>query len=278
MEQNIKSGIVLGLVGLVMVTGTTFASPAEVNWGPDGWRLLGGTIALTLATLYTLRLLVGGRAALQFMASTLVVAWLAEAIGLQGNWLFGGAYAYHANVQPVLPGGVPLFIPLAWFVLCGVPVVLIRSLKTTNVDGTRHWGRILFKSAYSALGVVACDLALDPIAVSLGLWVWERPGPYFGVPLMNCVGWWVVAWVVFLVGYGGLKIDRHREPALAVRYELVWGGAHLMMLILLGYAASNRAGCGQPVLLAMMAMLPLSVRWLSELYGTLQARRRGVVR
>lgn len=273
MEKNIRAGIFLGFICLVLLAGTAFASTEAVDWGPDGWRLLGGTIACSLATLYTLSLLSGGRAALRFMACTLAIAWLAEGIGLQGNWLFGGAYRYHSAVQPVLPGGVPVFIPLAWFVLAGFSVMLLRGLKTTHPDGTRDARRILFKAAFSAVGVAAYDLALDPIAVSVGLWTWDQPGWYFGVPLMNFVGWWVVAFIIFLAGYGWTAIDHPHAHKISVRYDVVWGVAHVSLLTLLGLAVNNRTGCGQPVLLAIAAMSPLSLRWLSDVYWKVKSCR-----
>ena len=37
--------------------------------------------------------------------------------------------------------------------------------------------------------VVVCDLVLDPAAVSLGFWAWDEPGWYYGVPLVNFLGW-----------------------------------------------------------------------------------------
>jgi bisanhydrobacterioruberin hydratase len=45
--------------------------------------------------------------------------------------------------------------------------------------------------ALTALSAVAIDLVLDPAAVNLGLWGWENPGFYYGVPLINFFGWLV---------------------------------------------------------------------------------------
>ncbi len=275
MKKNIRILIFLGLIALVLGTGAVFASSSTVEWEPAGWRLLAGTAALSLATLYTISLLDGRRAALVFMVTTLVISWLAEAIGLQGNLLFGGAYIYHADVQPLLPGGVPLFIPFAWFVLSGLPVMLLRSLKTTHPDGTLNGRQLIWKSALGAWGVMACDLALAPSAVSAGLWSWDRLGAYFEIPLMNFVGWWVVAFVVFLVGYGWAGLGRKPLPSQSLRYDLVWGGAYGLLLLLLAVAASNRMDCGLPVWVALAAISPLSLRWLNEVFCEIKIRRGG---
>jgi uncharacterized membrane protein len=193
---------------------------------------------------------------------------------LQGGWLFGGAYHYHPAVRPVLPGGVPLFIPLAWFVLCGLPLMLLRSLKTWRPDGTRDVPRLVFKSALAAWGVMACDLALDPIAVSLGLWTWESPGAYFGIPGLNFLGWWVVAFGVFLAGCGWAGFGDRPAPPVPIRYDLGWGVAHGLLLILLALCASNRLGEGMPVAFAVAAISPLSLRWVAEVYWKIKVRRR----
>ena len=272
MENNVKAAVVLGFALLVAWAGMSFASVQENQWGQDGWRLLAGTVALSLGTLHTLSLLGGRRAALRFMAGALAISWLAETVGLHGVWPFGG-YRYHPDLRPLLPGGVPVFIPLAWFVLAGIPALLLKGLQTTRADGRRDPVRLLHKIALSAIGMVACDLALDPIAVSLGLWQWDRPGAYFGVPAQNFAGWGLVSLGVFGAGYGLAGFDRRHPEAISLRYDLAWGAAHVGLLVLLGCAVSSRTGSGQPVLAAMVAMSPLSARWLAELYGKVRSCR-----
>jgi len=274
MEKTTKAILFFGFVVLALWAGTAFASTEEVVWQADHWRLLGGTLAMSLATLYTLSQLDGRRAALRFMASTLVLSWIAEVVGLNGKLLFGGIYEYHADVQLVLPGGVPLFIPLAWFFLSGLSVMLLRSLGTRGEDGHLAWGRLGFKCALAAWGVMACDLVLDPIAVSVGLWTWEGGGRYFGIPLLNFAGWFGVAFVLFAVGYGWAGLGRREPRPISIRYDVVWGLAHGLLLILLGVAASSRLGGTLPIWLALLAISPLSLRWLNEVIWKIKQRRR----
>jgi uncharacterized membrane protein len=270
-----KSGteaVFLGLVAFVVLAGATFASAAEVNWRQGGWRLMGGAAALSLTTLLTLSRLGGWRSALRFMAITLAISWLAETTGLRCGWPFGAIYRYTVDVQPVLPGGVPLFIPLAWFVLAGIPVMLLRSMKTARPNGSLDAGRILWKSALGALGMVACDLALDPVAVSHGLWIWDPPGAYYGVPWPNFMGWWAVSFIVFLTGYSWTALGRATAHPVSIRYDLAWFGAHLLLVVLLGSAVNSRAGSGTPMLLAMAVLSPLSLRWLAEVHCKIKLR------
>ena len=273
MGKSLNAATLAGLVLPVFLAGASFASVSEPDWASDGWRLLVGALALSLATLHTLRLQGGSRAAGRFLASTLAIAWLAEAVGLRGGWLFGGVYAYHPALRPVLPGGVPLFIPFAWFVLAGIPVVLLRSLDTTRPDGRAAGGRRLFKAAFAAVGVVALDLALDPIAVSTGLWTWASPGAYFGVPWTNFAGWWGVAFAVFLVGDGWAGLGRAGENRRALRYDLTWTLAHLLLLVLLGGAAIRRVGSAWPAAWTIVALAPLIAVWLRDLGWSILAAR-----
>lgn len=57
----------------------------------------------------------------------------------------------------------------------------------------------------SALWMTAMDLVIDPLAANeLSYWHWRDGGPYFGVPLINFIGWFAVSLIVFYIP---------REPA-----------------------------------------------------------------
>ncbi len=44
------------------------------------------------------------------------------------------------------------------------------------------------------------DLSVDPISSTLqGLWVWTYPGAYFGVPISNFFGWFLVVYIFFQI-------------------------------------------------------------------------------
>ena len=276
--QRMQTAIFPGLVGAALWAGIPYASAAEVDWTRDGLGLLAGTVAVSLAAWRTVALAAGWRGAFRFLAATVALAWLAEVVGLEGGWLFGCAYRYSSALRPVLPGGVPLFIPLAWFSLAGIPVLLLHGWRTTRPDGSPDAVRTVAKAAWSALGMVACDLALDPVAVSLGLWTWERPGPYFGVPWMNFAGWWLVSFLVFWAGYGWAFRTRAAEADLPLRHEAAWGVAHGALLVLLAVAVWNRAGSAGPLWLALAAMLPLSLFWLNRLHARIRAAGFGALR
>ena len=48
--------------------------------------------------------------------------------------------------------------------------------------------------------MVMWDLTIDPISATLqGLWVWANPGPYFGIPISNFFGWFLVVYIFLQV-------------------------------------------------------------------------------
>lgn len=267
------TGLFLGLVLLVVLAGTAFASTDDVVWKHDSWALLGGALALALAAWHTVSLVAGRRAAVRFLASTLILSWLAECVGLHGGWLFSGTYRYHPDVAVVLPGGVPAFIPLAWFTLASFPAMVLRRLSPPRPDDARAGRRVLCRSALAAVAMVACDLSLDPVAVSLGLWSWDRPGTYFGVPWMNFAGWWVVAFVIFWTGYAWMGLDPAEERRIPLRYDLAWGLAQVALLLLLGVGAFHRIGSAWPLLATLAILAAVSGEWINYMYWRVRGCR-----
>ena len=48
--------------------------------------------------------------------------------------------------------------------------------------------------------MVGWDLIFDPTEVSRGLWVWEKSGWYYGIPIENFLGWFLgVAIAIFSI-------------------------------------------------------------------------------
>ena len=98
-------------------------------------------------------------------------------------------------------GLVPLLIPVAWFMMSYPSFILARRLVPgiQLVPGMKNlWTWRLSVAAVGAVIMTAWDLAMDPMMVAGGHWVWDEPGAYFGIPLQNYWGWWLTIFVVFL--------------------------------------------------------------------------------
>jgi uncharacterized membrane protein len=168
-----------------------------------------------------------------------VAAWASEVLGSETGIPFG-AYHYTESLQPQLLG-VPLLIPLAWLMM--LPPSWAVAQRLTG----RHSGPAFV--AVSALAFTAWDLFLDPQMVRWGLWSWDAPGAYFGIPLVNFAGWLLVsALITALVRPPALPVG----PLVAI-YALTWlieTAGQVMFWQLCGPAACGFIGMGVFVVLA----------------------------
>ncbi|PWH12958.1 MAG: carotenoid biosynthesis protein [Anaerolineae bacterium] len=139
------------------------------------------------------------------------VAFLAEWLGSSSGFPFG-KYHYTPLLQPQL-AGVPLIIPLAWMMMLPPAWAIAQILlgeKTTLATGR---GILL-----SALAFTAWDLFLDPQMTAWGFWVWEQPGAYFGIPLVNFGGWILVSGLITALA----RPSNLPWQPLAVVYATTW--------------------------------------------------------
>lgn len=185
--------------------------------GEETFPLL-ATLGVLAQTGATLLALVQGWAMGRILRTTGVIfgfTLAVEVLGAATGFPFGH-YDYTAALQPQL-AGVPLLIPLAWammiFPAWGVTETLLERRRA-------RLGRA-YPAAFAALaGLVftAWDLFLDPQMVARGLWVWEQPGGFFGIPWANYLGWWLTAAVLsLLVRPAGLP----QTPLIWI-YALTW--------------------------------------------------------
>jgi len=184
-----------------------------------------GVLAQFGTTLLALWLQWGGRKALATAGLVAVLTWMIEMVGVQTGLPFG-AYHYSDTFRPQL-AGVPLLIPLAWMMMLAPAWAVSQILLdgwSERLGGAQSGRYRLAFAALAGLAFTAWDLYLDPQMVGRGLWVWESPGAYFGIPLLNFLGWWLsataVTWVVFT-----FLIDQPRRletGRLAFIYLLTW--------------------------------------------------------
>lgn len=132
----------------------------------------------------------GWRRVFQTVLVAAVFTYLAELLGSQTGFPFG-KYHYTGLLQPQL-AGVPLLIPLAWLMMLPPAWAIADMILGKNIN------RVKF-SLLSALILTAWDLFLDPQMVGWGFWVWETPGPYFGIPISNYLGWILTACLITLL-------------------------------------------------------------------------------
>lgn len=169
--------------------------------------ILGVLLQASLAALFVAQA-AGARRATIIAATVITLAWASEALGSKTGFPFG-AYDYTATLQPQLLG-VPLLIPLAWLMMLP-PAWAVAQRLTGKRSGPAF-------VIVSALAFTAWDLFLDPQMVHWGLWVWENPGAYFGIPLVNFAGWLLVSGLITALARPPVLPDR----PLVIIYTLTW--------------------------------------------------------
>ena len=159
------------------------------------------SLAILARTWSTRRLLLSAGLAL-------LLAWGLEALGSTTGVPFG-RYRYTDRLRPQL-GHVPLLIPFAWLMMLPPAWAVAR-----RICGQR---RALCFVPIASLAFTAWDLFLDPQMVQWELWVWDEPGPYFGIPVQNYAGWLIGSALIT----AAVRPAALRSDALVVVYTLTW--------------------------------------------------------
>jgi len=157
-------------------------------------------VILLLFSLWHASVALGVRLTLAFFAITTVTSWIFEEIGVATGLVYG-SYHYTATLGPWL-GSVPILIPLAWFMLVYPSYVVANLIAHGWPVGTPGGrGHLVRLALLGALVMTAWDLVVDPIlsGPTVGAWVWERGGPYYGVPVQNYLGWIVTTFTAYVL-------------------------------------------------------------------------------
>jgi putative membrane protein len=193
-----------------------------------------------------------------FLASTcFLLGCFAEIFGVRYGLLFGGHYTY-LDVD-VSYFGVPLIIPVFWVIFiytshCLINTFLLFLGRKKPARGDRGGlGRLAALVALDGVLVVIIDIIMDPIMVKAGKWEWADGGPYFGVPLGNFLGWFILACIAS-GSFRALEYVRPRpEPDFPRRFHLVPAVSYgLALLGLIIYAIHIDMLPIIPVALALM--------------------------
>ena len=186
----------------VFFSATMYLILTEAVWSwvrLPGLGNIGFTLVFVLFALLHCGAMEGFSRTSQFFVISGVVAYVMEEAGVRTGLIYG-PYHYSDMLGAKL-GHVPVIIPLAWFMMIypswRVAQALLRGADTRSLAG------VTGQAIVAALVMTGWDMIMDPGMARAGTWVWERGGPYFGVPLRNYMGWlgttfniyWVVSWL-----------------------------------------------------------------------------------
>lgn len=219
-QLNLASRVLLGLWLFLMIL-----IPHVFRLG-DRPSLLA---ALSLSILFQVGLILHllfpalrGLATLRFGLLFFSLAWLAEFVGHTTGVPFG-RYTYTDALWPQF-GNVPIQVPAAWLMMLPPALATGTLICGNSFSAGRYpqWTNMAVSSLTSGLAFTAWDLFLDPQMVAWGMWQWESPGRYFGVPLVNFFGWTLTATFLMFVFS---RVSRPKSlplEALLLVYTAVW--------------------------------------------------------
>jgi putative membrane protein len=120
-----------------------------------------------------------------------------------------GHFTYSSALGNLIAGVVPRTVLLAY------PPILFAAATLSSHTVRSTPARILLAGAIG----LAIDLVFDPAAVHAGFWAWDVPGPYYGVPMINFIGWAVTGTIYAAIFFLAAKRELDRDgcvPVMAV--------------------------------------------------------------
>ncbi|MFB6146567.1 MAG: carotenoid biosynthesis protein [Halobacteriaceae archaeon] len=152
---------------------------------------------------------------LLFLGAALVYGVVLEQLVI----LHFDAYTYNIADAILTVGDVPLVIGVGWATIIYSGVQVARRLGVSA----------RLRPLFVALFALHIDLAIDAIAIRVPFWTWARVGAWFGVPLGNFTGWFLVA-SCFVASWQAVR-DRVPSRALAGPLTIVLAVAGLVVVL-----------------------------------------------
>jgi uncharacterized membrane protein len=219
----VTSGVGLGLILINVPLGMIIPFRVEM--------VLGYVWTLIIFVGWHAILTKGWKRSLLMLAVSFVIAFTAEALGVNFGLVFG--HYYYTPKLGFQIVGVPLQAALTWEPILYAAFLMTDLVAPSPLEPGAPWRKklpaYLRAAGIGAVATTAWDLMIDPVAVSDGWWVWRDGGAYVpyvqtGVPVSNYLGWLGVSFtIIFLykVITGWAPAPR-RSPALSIYSPLAF--------------------------------------------------------
>ncbi|MDX6260043.1 MAG: hypothetical protein QOH84_1731 [Kribbellaceae bacterium] len=120
-----------------------------------------------------------------FVAAGLVISNILENLSIQTGFPFG--HYHYTGAGKIFQ--VPWFIGPA-YLATGYLAWIVATVLLDDVRRRSPWLTTIGTPVVGAFAMTAWDLAFDPTASTIHqAWIWEDGGGFFGVPLVNYLGW-----------------------------------------------------------------------------------------
>ena len=131
-----------------------------------------------------------------FSIVTFVISWGYETSSILTGFPFGH-YVYTDKLVPKL-GLVPMLIMPAYFSM-GYLAWTLGHVLLDRFDDRLAGAEVVLVPMLASFVMVMWDLTIDPASSTIaGVWIWRDGGSYFGVPLVNFIGWYLCVFTIYL--------------------------------------------------------------------------------
>jgi putative membrane protein len=180
--------------------------------------------------------LYGFRGIFVFAAVCFVFGNISENLGILTGFPFG--HYYFTDVMGPKLFRVPVLLGLA-YVGMGYLSWTLGSLILGGIRNPLRGSRVVTLPLIAGFIMVAWDLSNDPIWSTIEhAWIWRNGGAYFGVPVVNFLGWYLTVYVIyqlFALYLRGRSIDPNLLPSsywhLAVLFYGVSAAGNILLAI-----------------------------------------------
>jgi uncharacterized membrane protein len=167
----------------------------QISKNPVGSAIAGSIVVFVIAGLHG-RERYGLKNIAIFFLVTWAVSLFFEALSVNTTLLLVH-YHYTAALSLVSLFGVPLLIIVAYFGT-GYFSWMLSHVFTGQFNKKLEGKWIFVVPLIAAFILVMWDLGMDPIfSTVLTFWEWESPGTYFGVPILNFLGWFLIGFTFY---------------------------------------------------------------------------------
>ena len=158
-----------------------------------------------------------------------------------------GDYAYTDLLGGKWFGRVPYLIPLSWFTMT-IPAYALAKAALPSA-------RVVYRIALAAFLLALWDLSLDPAMSYLtNYWLWDEPGFFYGMPLVNLAGWYGTGLVLMSALYA-IGADSWID-----RLNIRWTATYYLLVLAMPFGMVLASGLWGAVAATLLALLPIG--WL----------------
>jgi putative membrane protein len=168
----------------------------------------------------------GWRAIGVFVVAGLVISNILENLSIRTGFPFGH-YHYTGGGKIFL---VPWFIGPA-YLATGYLAWVVATVLLGDVRRYSPWLTTIGTPVIAAFAMTAWDLSLDPVASTINqAWIWENGGGFFGVPLVNFLGWTFTVYLFMQV----FALYLRRRGPMSTSHSAPAGASDLQSVLLYG--------------------------------------------